>query len=81
MGCFWLKNQAPAMTGLTYFLCAQLNDTTTVLIGGSIDPTSIVTFSWITLTFTLQPATLKKIRRLSTCGTLKLTSGEERQFA
>ena len=57
-------------------LTLQLDDTTTVLLGGVGKDKSIVTFSWETMTHTLQPATLLRSRLEAACGALKLRNGQ-----
>jgi len=54
----------------------QLNDTTTVFLGGNNKPTGIYIYSWITKTYQLQSVTLIRSRVYSGCAPFKNANGQ-----
>ena len=54
----------------TIIFFSQMDTTTTVFFGGFNDPNIILTFSWITMTYTVKNSRLIKSRIYSACAPL-----------
>ena len=57
-------------------MIVQINETTTVFLGGYNKAQLILVFSWITMTYQVQNTTLIKPRLFSSCAPIRKDNGQ-----